>query len=116
MIRVCPLADLPPGEALRVDGNPAIAIFHTEDGEVFAVDDTCTHQSTSLVDGWLDGCEIECPLHHSRFDLQTGEPDGPPASRPIRTHQVSVVDGDIYLTVSDEASAPPPGAVLPAGP
>ena len=116
MIRVCPLAELPPGEALRLDLQPAVAVFHTEDGELFALDDTCTHQNASLADGWLDECEIECPLHHSRFDLRTGQPDGVPATRPIRTHQLSVVDGDIYLTVSTEAPAAQPDATVSTGP
>lgn len=111
MIRVCALADLPPGEVLRLDLDPAVAVFHTEDGEVFAVDDNCTHQNASLADGWLEGCEVECPLHAARFDLRTGEPDGPPATRPIRTHQVDITDGDIYLTLSAAAR---PGATLPA--
>jgi len=73
-LRICPLADLPAGEALRVDEvSPPISVFHTDDGEVYAIDDTCTHQDASLADGWLDGCEIECPLHASKFDLRTGE-------------------------------------------
>jgi nitrite reductase/ring-hydroxylating ferredoxin subunit len=42
MIRVCPLSALPPGEAVRVEAEPPIAVFHTEEGEVFAIDDTCT--------------------------------------------------------------------------
>jgi 3-phenylpropionate/trans-cinnamate dioxygenase ferredoxin subunit len=116
MIRVCPLAELPPGEVLRLDLEPAVAIFHTEDGELFAVDDNCTHQFASLADGWLEGCEVECPLHAARFDLRTGEPDGPPATQPIRTHQVSVTDGDIYLVVSSEPPAAQPGAPLRTGP
>jgi len=99
MIRVCALADLPPGEVRRLDLNPPIALFHTEDGQLFAVDDTCTHQNASLADGWLEGCAVECPMHAAQFDLRTGEPDEDgPADRPVRTHQVSVVDGDIYLT------------------
>jgi 3-phenylpropionate/trans-cinnamate dioxygenase ferredoxin subunit len=116
MIRVCPLAQLPAGEALRLDLQPAISIFHTEDGELFAIDDTCTHESASLADGWIDECEVECPLHQARFDLRTGQPDGAPATRPVRTHQVSVVDGDIYLTVSDEVPAAEPSATLSTGP
>ncbi len=112
MLRICALADLPVGEALRVDeAFPPIAIFHTDDGEVFAIDDTCTHQDASLADGWLEGCEIECPLHASRFDLRTGAVDAPPAKRGVRTHQVTITDGDIYVTVSQEPPNLPPGVL-----
>ncbi|HEX8092867.1 bifunctional 3-phenylpropionate/cinnamic acid dioxygenase ferredoxin subunit [Jatrophihabitans sp.] len=116
MIRVCSLAELAPGQIRRLEHQPAIAIFHTEDGELFAVDDTCSHEEASLADGWLEGCVVECPLHAARFDLRTGEPDGPPATEPIRTHGVSIADGDIYVTVSGDAPAAQPGATLPAGP
>ena len=102
MIRVCALDDVARGEALRIDLQPAVAVFHTEDGEVFAIDDTCSHQDASLADGWLEGCEVECPLHASRFDLRTGRVDAPPAKRPVRTHEVTVVDGEVFLTLSTE--------------
>lgn len=70
-------------------------MFHTADGELYAIDDTCTHQDASLADGWLEGCEVECPLHSAIFDLRTGEPDGLIARRPVRTHRVLVsVDVD----------------------
>jgi 3-phenylpropionate/trans-cinnamate dioxygenase ferredoxin subunit len=100
MIRACSLADVPRGEALRIDLNPAVAVFHTDDGQVFAIDDTCSHQDASLADGWLEGCEVECPLHASKFDLRTGRVDAPPAKRPVRTHEVTVTDGEVYLTLS----------------
>ena len=110
VLRVCSLADLPPGEALRVDEVfPPIAVFRTDDGEVYAIDDTCTHQDASLADGWLEGCEVECPLHASRFDLRTGQVDEPPAKRGVRTHLVTITDGDIYVTPSSAAPNLPPG-------
>ena len=99
MIRVCPLAELPPGEAVRIVADVPLAVFNV-DGELFAVDDTCTHQDASLADGWLEGCLIECPLHASRFDLRTGQVTGPPAKRPIRTHTVSVQDGTVFVIPS----------------
>ena len=98
MIRICPLAELAAGQARRLESEPAIAIFHTEDGELFAIDDTCTHQDASLAEGWLVGCQIECPLHSSRFDLRTGAVDALPARRPVRTYPVTVTDGVIYLS------------------
>jgi len=110
VFRICPLADLPTGEALRVDSvSPPIAIFHTNTGEVFAIDDTCTHQDASLADGWLDGCAVECPLHASTFNLRTGEVDAPPAKRGVRTHLVTITDGDIFVTLSEAAPNLPPG-------
>lgn len=116
MIRACPLSALPPGEALRLDVEPPIAVFHTEEGEILAVDDTCTHQDASLADGWLEGCEIECPLHASKFDLRTGAVDAPPAKRPIRTHAVRVEGDDIWVELSTEEPNLPPGVTFGSTP
>jgi 3-phenylpropionate/trans-cinnamate dioxygenase ferredoxin subunit len=106
MIPVGALADIPIGEAIRVDADVPIAVFRVAaedsdgtDSTVYAIDDTCTHQKASLADGWLDGCKVECPLHSACFDLRTGLPDGPPAKVPVRTHRVVVVDGMVYLQV-----------------
>ncbi|AEF39429.1 Putative 2Fe-2S rieske nitrite reductase small subunit [Hoyosella subflava DQS3-9A1] len=84
-------------------------MFHTEEGEIFAVDDTCTHQDASLADGWLEGCEIECPLHESKFNLRTGQVDSPPAKLPIRTHTVHIEDDHICVEMSDAQPNLPPG-------
>lgn len=51
MHKACPLSELAPGEALRLKTSPPIAVFHTEEGELFAIDDTCTHQDAYLADG-----------------------------------------------------------------
>jgi 3-phenylpropionate/trans-cinnamate dioxygenase ferredoxin subunit len=103
MLFVCGAAELAPGEARRLDSEPPIAVFRTDDGELFAIDDSCTHQDASLAEGWLEGCEVECPLHASKFDLRTGAVDAPPARLPVRTHEV-VVDADqIYVIASTAA-------------
>ena len=109
MIPACPLSALPRGEAVRVAGDVPIAVFHTDDGELFAIDDTCTHQDASLADGWLEGCEVECPLHASRFDLRTGRVDAPPAKKPVRTHGVHVEGDTVYVTLSEQEPNLPPG-------
>ena len=104
MIFVGELSDIPVGESVRVQGQVAIAVFNA-DGELLAIDDTCTHQDASLSDGWLEGCAVECPLHAACFDLRTGRPSGPPAKKPVRTHQVVVEDGLVYVRESESANA-----------
>jgi 3-phenylpropionate/trans-cinnamate dioxygenase ferredoxin component len=111
MIRVCPLAELPPGESTRVVAHVPVAVFNA-DGELFAIDDTCTHQDASLSEGWLEDCLIECPLHAASFDLRTGEPTGPPAKRPVRTYLTQIQDGVVYV----DAPAREAAASLPSVP
>ncbi|MEU9305269.1 bifunctional 3-phenylpropionate/cinnamic acid dioxygenase ferredoxin subunit [Streptomyces sp. NPDC048269] len=96
MIPVCRLEDLPAGESVRIDTTPPIAVFNA-DGELYAIDDTCSHQDASLSEGWFEGCQVECPLHAAAFDLRTGQPTRPPARRPVRTHEVVVADGVIHV-------------------
>lgn len=96
MIYVGELSDLPVGESVRVEGSVAIAVFNA-DGVLYAIDDTCSHQNASLSDGFLEGCAVECPLHAACFDLRTGQPDGPPAKKPVTVHGVHVVDGHVYV-------------------
>ncbi|MEN3298003.1 bifunctional 3-phenylpropionate/cinnamic acid dioxygenase ferredoxin subunit [Pseudonocardia sp.] len=113
MIYACQLADLPRGGSLRltdVPGSPPVALFHTEDGELYAVDDTCTHQDASLADGFVEDCAVECPLHAAIFDLRTGEADGMLAKLPIRTHRVMIEDGAVHVQVSEAVPYLPPGA------
>lgn len=100
MIHVCALTDLRPGTARRLPLTPPVSVFHTSDGELYAIDDTCTHQDASLADGWLEGCEVECPLHAAVFDLRTGEPDGLLAREPVCTHRVVVDAGEVYVLVA----------------
>ena len=68
--------------------------------EVFAIEDVCSHAEVPLSEGEISGCTIECELHGSRFDLRTGKPTGPPATRPVPVFETSVVDGDVYAELS----------------
>jgi 3-phenylpropionate/trans-cinnamate dioxygenase ferredoxin subunit len=102
----CRVADLAPGKALRADlalaagGKHAFSIVRTEDGEFYAIDDTCSHADVSLSEGDVVGCEIECWAHGSRFDLRTGTPNELPAMTPIQTYPVRV-EGDSVLVAVD---------------
>ena len=67
-IRVCAQAELLPGEyKVAWDGDVAIAVFNI-DGELYAIEDVCTHDGGELTGGELHGYEIECPRHGAHFD------------------------------------------------
>ena len=112
MTPVCPLSGMVAGEAVRFDpeGEPPICVVLAEDGVVYAIDDTCTHQRAFLSEGWVEGCEIDCPLHGSSFDLRTGKPGSLPATVPVRTHAVEVIDGIVHIAISGDRPNLPPGA------
>ena len=88
-----------------IDGVP-VSLVRVGD-EVFAVGDVCSHAEVSLSEGEVSGCQIECWLHGSRFDLRTGEPSGPPAFEPVPVYPVEIEgQGDeaiVLVAVPEEA-------------
>ena len=81
-----------------------IAIYHLEDGRVFATANVCTHEFALLSDGWLEGCEVECPLHSGRFDVTTGRALCEPLKRDIQRYDVDVRDDGIFIAMPDQTS------------
>ncbi len=73
-----------------------IAIY-TVDGAVYATDNLCTHGNARLCDGFLEGHEIECPLHQGKFDVRDGRPTCEPVTEPLRSYPVKVEGGRVYL-------------------
>lgn len=66
---------------------------------VYATDGICTHGHARLCEGFIEGTDIECPLHQGRFDLRTGAPTCAPAAEALRTYPVRVVDGRVQLSL-----------------
>jgi ethylbenzene dioxygenase ferredoxin subunit len=106
LIRLCESTVVADGEALRVeiDGMPAVAVYNVG-GEFFVTDDTCTHGSASLSDGFLEGTEIECPWHSGRFCIRTGRALAFPAVQSIRVYPVTI-EGTSVLIPKPDGSDP----------
>ncbi|UCB54533.1 MAG: non-heme iron oxygenase ferredoxin subunit [Thiotrichales bacterium] len=69
------------------------------DGKVFAIDDLCSHEDASLSKGSLHGECIKCPLHGSRFDLNTGAALDEPADEAVKTYPVRVEGEHILVRI-----------------
>jgi len=92
--RACALDEVPGDRALAVTvGRFDLAIARDGD-EIFAVEDLCSHAEVALSEGEVasndGGCQIECWLHGSMFDLRTGKPTNFPATEPVATFPVDV--------------------------
>ena len=69
------------------------------DGKYFAINNICSHEGGPLADGKLEGYEVECPWHQSRFDIKSGQVKAPPAVEPQAVYQVKVVGEDVLVNV-----------------
>jgi 3-phenylpropionate/trans-cinnamate dioxygenase ferredoxin subunit len=99
--RVCASAELLPGETRTtfddVTGAPII-VFNL-DGELYALEDTCSHQEFELSAGAFDPASgsIECVLHGAKFDVRDGRALCAPAYEPVASFPVRREDGAVWV-------------------
>jgi nitrite reductase (NADH) small subunit len=86
-----PLSGIPRGEGRTFEVNgEMIAVFHTRQGEVRAVQAACPHRGGPLADGLVGGDTVVCPLHARKYDLATGaviSGECPIKSYPVRVDE-----------------------------
>ena len=68
--------------------------------EYHAIADLCSHAAIPLSEGDVEGGEIECYLHGSRFDLRSGKPTGLPATEQVAVYAVRVEGDDLLVDVT----------------
>jgi naphthalene 1,2-dioxygenase system ferredoxin subunit len=90
-------SELPTDDVMGLQlGGRDIALY-TVGGEVYATDNVCTHGQARLCDGFLEGHEIECPLHQGKFDVRNGRPTCEPVTEPLRSYPVKIEGQRVYL-------------------
>ena len=101
-----PSAGFTEGKVARIDhGGSTYALYCLAEDDFALTDGLCTHAGTHLADGRLEGCIIECPKHNGRFDVRTGEPKRRPATVPLQSYSVKVVDGRIIADLRPRSSS-----------
>ena len=101
-VRVARAADVEPGVPLAVETPDGAALVLARVGDaICALADQCTHREFPLSAGEVlpDGT-IECPWHGARFDCRTGGVRTGPATKGVRTYDVKVVEGSVWIRVS----------------
>ena len=96
-IDVAAEADLFEGAGIAVSPEGQdIALFSVE-GEVFAINNLCSHGNAKLCDGFVEGHQVECPFHQALFDLRDGSVSCGPATEPVKSWPVKIEHGRVLL-------------------
>jgi len=98
MIALCEEGELGDGQMKRfeLDGFDPLLLCKV-DGAFQLIDDECTHAIASLSEGRLEGTTLFCPMHGGSFDVCSGKARSLPCKQPLRTYEVRVEGGTVYL-------------------
>ncbi|MDX8147191.1 non-heme iron oxygenase ferredoxin subunit [Lentzea sp. BCCO 10_0061] len=100
MIKVCALSELDNRKPFAASVDDVDVVLVRDGERVHALADLCSHAAVSLSEGEVSRKGIECWLHGSCFDLETGKPSSPPASEPVDVYAVDIRDGDVFVDVT----------------
>lgn len=105
--RAASLEQMKPGVPVstEVAGRP-ICLVQVGD-EVKAIHDVCSHEDYPLHEGYVFGRSIECALHGSTFELDTGRPEALPAIKPVPVYAVRLEGDDVLVDVDEQLNDAP---------
>lgn len=99
LIDLASTAELPAkGFIVREHGDIQVLIAEFK-GEVYAVENLCSHAFARFDEGRLRGVRLMCPLHGACFDVRDGKALGAPASMPIRAFELKVENKRVLVAV-----------------
>jgi ferredoxin-NADP reductase/nitrite reductase/ring-hydroxylating ferredoxin subunit len=106
-VKVADTKDIQPSQMKEVEVNGENICVANVEGKYYAIGSICTHEGGPLADGTLEGYEVECPWHNSKFDIRTGEVRSPPASEPEPTYEIKVDGNSILIKTQGKSKSPP---------
>jgi len=98
-IKAAKLSAISPGNMLRINLLDQNILLANIKGEIYAIEDQCTHEDVSLYNGALKGNCVECPLHGSRFSFKTGQAMESPATEAVKTFKVKIENAVILVAL-----------------
>lgn len=98
-IRVADAGACPVGQLRSVGAAGKQLVLANVDGDLYAMDDQCSHENYPLSDGELEGSDVVCIYHGARFDACSGRNKGLPAVRPVKSYPVENRDDGIYVEI-----------------
>jgi len=90
---------IPEDDVIGIDAGGKSFALYMVDGEVYVTDNICTHGNARLCDGFLEGHEIECPLHQGKFDIRNGKAMCAPLTEDVKIYPVKIEGTRIFVEV-----------------
>jgi len=100
-VRVARLSEIPDPGRQVVELDERLIVLFKVGGELFALDDVCTHDDGPLGEGELVDHTIACPRHGAKFDIRDGRALTMPATRPTVAHQVKIEGDDVFVNLNE---------------
>ena len=91
--------DVPDNGSLAVELDGVDVLLCKAEGEIFAVQNRCSHQSQPLTHGRVRRGYVSCPLHGMRFRLTDGAPVGQMTNVPLAVYETRVEQGQIHVRI-----------------
>ena len=92
---------VPEDDVIGVDtAGKSFALYQVE-GEIYATDNICTHGNARLCDGFLEGHEIECPIHQGKFDIRNGKAMSAPLTEDIKIYPVKIENNRVFIAIAE---------------
>jgi 3-phenylpropionate/trans-cinnamate dioxygenase ferredoxin component len=96
---VCNLNQLTTNVPFSTEVDDRFVMLTLIDGEVYCIEDVCTHDGGTLGDGEISDHCIACPRHGAKFDLRTGDALTMPATEPTPAFETKIEDGKVYVKI-----------------
>jgi len=98
-VKACRVEDLKEGHAEVFELMGKKILIAMEKGEVYAIDNTCTHDNGAIGQSRVVQGEVQCPRHGARFDIKSGRATQLPAVMDIKTYKTKVENGDVLVSL-----------------
>lgn len=98
-VTVARIEDIPSGTVKTFFVGERHLALANVNGQVFAIEDVCTHDGGPLGEGEVIGYEVECPRHGAHFDLRTGKVTAFPAVLGVKTYEVKIEGSEIKVAL-----------------
>ena len=99
LVKVGHISEIGEGDRIVIEEEGESILVLRYGDKIYAVSNICTHEYAEMKHGLVVDDTITCPVHLSRFKLDTGEVLNPPAEKPLKTYRVVIKDDVVYVEI-----------------